>query len=183
MPISAGPKPSDAIAPRNRANARHSTGPHTAASRNTVPHGLLSIHSLAVGASAQAAARRCESPGADRTVQADTGGDCAQAAMYVLRHHEHDLRLSALSVGAPACGSAASSAFLHGPPHATHDSHVFLGLLFYCAMLSTSWCDTRSHREAHGSHRTNGTRYPITGPWGAVQEKWLQMVANGREWS
>jgi hypothetical protein len=164
MPISAGPKPSDAIAPRNRANARHSTGPHTAASRNTVPHGLLSIHSLAVGASAQAAARRCESPGADRTVQADTGGDCAQAAMYVLR-------------------SAASSAFLHGPPHATHDSHVFLGLLFYCAMLSTSWCDTRSHREAHGSHRTNGTRYPITGPWGAVQEKWLQMVANGREWS
>ena len=63
MPISTDPKPSDAIAARNRANARHSTGPRTAAgkaagSRNAVTHGLRSSHPLAVGAPAQAAARR-----------------------------------------------------------------------------------------------------------------------------
>ena len=59
MPISTDPKPSDAIAARNRANARHSTGPHSAAgSRDAVTHGLLSSHPLALGAPAQAASRR-----------------------------------------------------------------------------------------------------------------------------
>lgn len=54
------PQSSDAITTRNRANARHSTGPRSAAgkaasSRNAVTHGLLSTHPLAVGDEDQAA--------------------------------------------------------------------------------------------------------------------------------
>jgi hypothetical protein len=89
------PKPSDAIAARNRANAQLSTGPRSAAgkaasSRNAVTHGLLSTHPLAVG-------------------------DEDQAAM---------------------------------------DAHS----IAYCAALGAA------HREAHGSHSTNGAQYPRTSP-------------------
>ena len=107
MPISADPKPSDAIAARNRANARHSTGPRSAAgkaagSRNAVTHGLLSIHPLTVGAEDQAAM----------------------------------------------------------------DAHR----IAYCAALGAA------HREAQGSHPTNGTHHPRTAPCAPYAGEWLQML-------
>ena len=45
------------------------------------------------------------------------------------------------------------------------------------------FCTVR--RSGSRTHPTRPTArdYPVTGPWGAVQGKWLQMVVNGREWS
>ena len=99
------PQSSDAITARNRANARHSTGPRTtagkaASSRNALTHGLLSTHSLAVGDEDQAAmddhrVAYCADLQARGAVQVDL----AERAAYIVwrlarlaRHKAHLVR-------------------------------------------------------------------------------------------
>ena len=88
-----------------------------------------------------AAAKRVAEPGPhgtarDRMAQADTGGDCAQADMYVLRHHVPDLRLSATSVSICGICVSARPAARHLATY-THTRHMvpMFSLNFCSSML------------------------------------------------